>query len=760
MRKNLVLSFIALLQCISVDVCAQTIIPKPNHFELHDGKAVLADDATIGYNDASLKAAAEYLAGVIRPATGYRFKTMQKNGTIMLKLDRQGDANGYRLEVSNENIVISSAGYRGIIAGIQSLRQLLPADIESRQKVSGIEWSLPCCSIVDTPRYDYRGILLDVSRHFFTKEEVKSMLDVMALYKLNKFHWHLTDDQGWRVEIKRYPKLTENGAWRKHNNHDELCNRTADIEQNEDMRVPSDRRKTVDGEMLYGGFYTQKDIREIVEYARVRGIDIIPEVDMPGHILAAEQNYPGISCFDEIGWGTFSSPACPGKDSAMEFCKNVYEEIVELFPYEYIHIGGDEVEKANWKKCPDCQKRMKDNGLKTEEELQSWFIHEMERFLNSKGKKMIGWNEIIEGGLSKTSTIMWWGAWVKDAPLVTATHGNDIINTRNDVFYLDYNEGSDAMKNIYDSDTYCGLPEPLRKHILGLQGNIWCERIPTMNRLWYQAANRMLAIAELGWSAAEPKNYYEFENRMLAQLPRFSQLGIRSKVMPLEGFCDVNAFVDEGHYKVTCKDPGVTIRYTTDGTIPTPQSKLLDGELVLTESTSINFAAFRKDGSRGDVVAARFNKDAYTPSTDITPAKNGLEVKWYDFAGINTNEIEKAEFKQCFITEDVVIPEGVKGNIGLIVSGYIYVPETGIYTFSLLSDDGSDLMIDNDMVVDMNREQSPTTSVGQKVLAAGYHPIRLRYFDHNGGTLNLVVTNSKGKILNPSEIYYSLGRNQ
>ena len=231
---------------------------------------------------------------------------------------------------------------------------------------------------------------------------------------------------------------------------------------------------------------------------------------MPGHILAAEQNYPGISCFDEIGWGTFSSPACPGKDSAMEFCKNVYEEIVELFPYEYIHIGGDEVEKANWKKCPDCQKRMKDNGLKTEEELQSWFIHEMERFLNSKGKKMIGWNEIIEGGLSKTSTIMWWGAWVKDAPLVTATHGNDIINTRNDVFYLDYNEGSDAMKNIYDSDTYCGLPEPLRKHILGLQGNIWCERIPTMNRLWYQAANRMLAIAELGWSAAEPKNYYEF----------------------------------------------------------------------------------------------------------------------------------------------------------------------------------------------------------------------------------------------------------
>lgn len=756
MRKIILLLFVALLQCINIDVCAQTIIPKPNHFESHDGKILLSSDATIGYNDVSLRPAADYLAGIMRPATGFRFKTQKKKATIMLKLDKQGSDNGYGLEVSKENIVISSAGYRGIIAGIQSLRQLLPIEIESRHEVSGVEWSLPCCRIVDEPRYDHRGLLLDVSRHFFTKEEVKKMLDVMALYKLNKFHWHLTDDQGWRVEIKRYPKLTENGAWRKYNNQDEYCNNVADSEQNEDMRVPTDRQKIVNGEVLYGGFYTQQDIREIVEYANVRGIDIIPEVDMPGHILAAEQNYPGISCFEEIGWGMFSSPACPGKDSAMEFCKNVYDEIVEMFPYEYIHIGGDEVEKTNWKKCPDCQKRMKDNGLKTEEELQSWFIHEMERYLNSKGKKMIGWHEIIEGGLSKTSTIMWWGSWVKDAPLVTATHGNDIINTRNDIFYLDYNEGADAMKNIYNTDTYCGLPEALRKHILGVQGNIWCEHIPTMNRIWYQAGNRMLAISELGWSAMEPKNYYEFENRMLAQLPRFAIMDIRSKIMPLEGFNDVNAFVGEGCYKVTCKDPSVTIRYTTDGTIPTLNSTILDDELMLKENADINLAAFRKDGSRGDVVAARFKQDTFAPSTDVTPTNNGLEVKWYDFAGINTNEIEKSALKECFVTEDVVIPEGVKGNIGLIETGYIYVPETGIYTFTLLSDDGSDLMIDNEMVVDMNREQSPTTSVGQKALSAGYHPIQIRYFDHNGGTLNLVVTNTKGKVLKPTELYYSI----
>ncbi len=582
------------------------------------------------------------------------------------------------------------------------------------------------------------------------------MLDVMALYKLNKFHWHLTDDQGWRIEIKKYPKLTENGAWRKHNNQDKECNRQADAMQNEDLRVPNDRQKMVGGEALYGGFYTQKDIREIVEYARVRGIDIIPEVDMPGHILAAEENYKGIACFDQTGWGeVFSSPACPGKDSAMEFCKNVYAEIVQLFPYEYVHIGGDEVDKKNWKKCPDCQKRMKDNGLKTEEELQSWFIHEMEKYLNSKGKKMIGWNEIIEGGLSETSTIMWWGSWVKDAPQVTTAHGNDLIYTPNSCFYLDYEEGAEAMKNIYNFDTTKDLDANQQTHVLGVQGNIWCEYIPTMNRMWYQTANRMLAIAELGWSAAEPKNYYEFEDRMISQLPRFAALGVRSKVLPLEGFSKVNAFVGEGRYHVTCKDPSVAIRYTIDGTIPTQSSTLLNGDLVLTDNAEINFAAFRKDGSRGDVVAAKFNKETYSPAVSANPSHNGLKAEWHEFPGIDCEKIAEAPLNVVYQIADVCIPDGAKGNIGLIENGYIYVPETGIYTFTLTSDDGSDLFIDGAKVVDMNKEQSPTTLVGQKALARGYHAIRVRYFDHNGGCLGLVVTNAKGEVMNPTEFYYS-----
>ncbi len=756
--KRLFFIFVCTFALASASAVAQNIIPKPNYYHSFGEQYYfyLTPDATIGYTNPSLKEAAEYLGSVLRPSTGYKLKTQKKVGTITLEIEKSMKAGSYAVSVLNEGVVISGADYRGVIAGIQSLRQLLPAEIESRQLVSGVEWMVPCCEINDAPRYDYRGLELDVSRHFYTKQEIKDMLDVMALYKLNKFHWHLTDDQGWRVEIKRYPKLTQNGAWRKYNNQDLGCNAVADKDQNEDMRVPTDRQKMVDGEALYGGFYTQKDIREIVEYARVRGIDIIPEVDMPGHILAAEENYQGISCFEQTGWGAvFSSPACPGKESAMQFCKNVYEEIVQLFPYEYVHIGGDEVEKANWKKCPDCQKRMKDNGLKTEEELQSWFIHEMEKFLNSKGKKMIGWNEIIEGGLSETSTIMWWGSWVKDAPEVTTAHGNDLINTRNDIFYLDYNEGPEAVKNIYNHDATCGLPEAQQKHILGVQGNIWCEQIPTMNRMWYQTANRMLAIAELGWSASQPKNFYEFEDRMLSNLPRFAVLNVRAKVMPLEGFSKVNAFVGEGRYHITCKDKSVEIRYTTDGSIPTQNSTLLNGDLVLTDNAEINFATFRKDGSRGDVTSAKFNKETYSPAVKANPTRNGLVSEWHEFPGIDCNKIAEAPLNNTYYMTDIAIPEGVKGNIGLLTTGYIYVPETGIYTFTLTSDDGSDLFIDGANVVDMNKEQSPTTVVGQKALERGYHAIRVRYFDHNGGCLGLVVTNAKGEVMNPTEFYYS-----
>ena len=350
-----------------------SIVPITNHLEETNGAFVLKSNTSIGVIDAELIPAAEYLADMLSSATGYDLKVKEGEGTITLALgDVQGKEGAYTLTAESDKVNITGNSYGGVIAGIESLRQLFPPQIESKEIVKGTDWAIPAVNIQDAPRFEWRGIMLDVSRHFYTIDEVKELLDVMALYKMNKFHWHLTDDQGWRIEIKKYPLLTEKGAWRKFNSHDRECIRQSKTDNNPDMAIPEDKIRIVEGDTLYGGYYTQEDIKDVIAYAKIRGIDIIPEIDMPGHMLAAVSNYEGVSCFNETGWGSvFSSPVCPGKDSALEFCKNVYAELIALFPYKYVHIGGDEVEKTNWKKCPDCQKRMHDNNLKTEEELHT-----------------------------------------------------------------------------------------------------------------------------------------------------------------------------------------------------------------------------------------------------------------------------------------------------------------------------------------------------------------------------------------------------
>ena len=368
-----------------------SLLPKAEQVTLSNGTPFeLKASTTIGYADPALEPAARYLAELVATSTGFDLPVTEGKGGITLRLHTDGQEGGYTLTSNSESVEINGSDYAGVIAGIETLRQLLPDEIEAKQTTQR-RWGIPSVNISDAPHYAWRGLMLDVSRHFYSKEEVKELLDLMALYKMNKFHWHLTDDQGWRIEIKQYPLLTEKGAWRHFNSHDRSCMHLAKAEDNPYYEIPADKLRIADGDTLYGGFYTQEDIREIVQYAGVRGIDVIPEIDMPGHMLAAVSNYAGVSCSDNTGWGTtFSSPACPGKDSAIEFCQNVYQEIFQLFPYQYVHIGGDEVEKTNWKKCPDCQRRMRQEGLKSEEELQAWFTHQMEDFFNQNGKQMIG----------------------------------------------------------------------------------------------------------------------------------------------------------------------------------------------------------------------------------------------------------------------------------------------------------------------------------------------------------------------------------
>ena len=726
-----------------------SILPIPVSLKQDTTCFVLPKSTTIGINDPQLKPAAEYLASILSPATGYSFKISEGQGNINLGIGTiEGTEDAYTLVSNPESVNITGNTYHGVIAGIQSLRQLFPAEIEADKKVSGMSWGIPSVQIQDAPRFGWRGLMLDVSRHFYSKEEVMEFLDLMALYKLNKFHWHLTDDQGWRLEIKKYPLLTEKGAWRKFNNHDRDCIKYAAEQDNPDYEIPADKIQIIEGDTLYGGFYTQEDVKEVIAYAQVRGIDIIPELDMPGHMLAAVSNYDAVSCFEETGWGsTFSSPVCPGKDSALEFCKNVYTELIELFPYEYVHIGGDEVEKTNWKKCPDCQARMKEHGLKTEEELQAWFIHEMEKFFNSKGKKMIGWDEIIEGGLSETATVMWWRSWAKLAPSQTTGQGNDLIFTPNAPFYLDYAQDKKSVQNIYRYDPMKEVPDADKQHLVkGVQGNIWCEWIPSRERMHYMAAPRMLAIAELGWSANDRKDWTDFQARMADQFGRLNVMDIQYRIPDLEGFMKKNVFIGEKKVEITCLDPSASIHYTTDGSTPTLESPKYNGNLVLTETTDLTLRVFRPTGKRSDIVKAYFEKTEYIPATTAAPSNPGLKATWHDFKGKNCTEIASAPVKKTYRVEDVTIPRDVRSYIiGLTYKGYINIPEDGIYSFYLSSDDGSMLYIDGKQVIDNDGLHAPGEVTGQAALKQGYHPIEVQYFDHGGGSINLKVCGNDGK---------------
>ena len=414
MFKKLSSSFLIVSACI-FSSCTPTvkqeiaILPTPVSLTEQSGSFVLKDGMKIGVSDQSLFPATGYLQEILRNVVSSSVEvTTDKSqvGMYFQLKDTAGKPGSYKLESTPEYIRVEATDYSGIISAITTIRQLLPAVTEVQGEKQN--YSIPVVQIEDAPRFEWRGFMLDASRHFWNKKEVKHILDLMSLYKLNKFHWHLSDDQGWRIEIEKYPLLTEKGAWRKFNTQDRTCMARAKEEDNTDFLIPEDKIRIVEGDTLYGGYYTHDDIKEIVAYAAQRGIDVIPEIDMPGHFLAAIGQYPELACDGLIGWGeTFSSPICPGKDTTLEFCQNVFKEVFELFPYEYVHMGGDEVEKANWKKCPLCQKRIRTEKLGSVEELQAWFVRDMEKFFLANGKKLIGWDEVVSDGLSSDATITW-----------------------------------------------------------------------------------------------------------------------------------------------------------------------------------------------------------------------------------------------------------------------------------------------------------------------------------------------------------------
>ena len=552
MKKILILAM-----CLAAGICMQAkkteptieIIPQPQSITLGKG-FFKVKGANFNYDSTIDKTTVESIARLadeiyasngkvssVAVATGVNSGTAIEHlhGVYFFK-DATMENESYSIEINSHAVKILAAGHNGFLYAISTLRQMLPEELWNSAPAPSANWKIPCCTIKDCPRFKYRGIQLDCARHFYSVDQVKRYLDVAAMYKINRFHWHLTEDQGWRVEIKKYPALTEVGAFRSG------TQQTYDRSKNDGKR--------------YGGYYTQEQIKDVVAYAAKLGITVIPELDLPGHMLAAMASYPWLGCTGGpyqvwTRWGVSDQVLCVGKESTFEFLFNVLDEMCELFPGEYFHIGGDECPKTEWSKCPVCQAKIRElglqdgNGATKEQRLQNYVTKRVQDYLATKGKKVIGWDEILEGELAEGATVMSWRG--TKGGIKAANAGFDVIMTPTDYCYLDYKQGSrdedNAMgagypskssydaENLYGYEPLEGLDDKAAAHILGVQGNMWTEYIRNDTELYYMLIPRLQALSEVQWCRPENRNYSKFASKMQAHQRIMERLGYNYRPM-------------------------------------------------------------------------------------------------------------------------------------------------------------------------------------------------------------------------------------
>lgn len=620
MREKILIILITLFCSISAAATGKpeiNVIPKPAKMKNLQGTFELRKSMQIFYEPAypGLKRIASMFAERVQHAGGPSLEVTgnseetKKNPAISLAIKKgQLPDECYHLLVKPGRILITGGSEAGVFYGIQTLLQLLlPEAFGTEATGSSVKWSVPCVDIKDKPRYSYRGMHLDVSRHFFPKEFVKKYIDLISMYKMNTFHWHLTDDNGWRIEIKKYPRLMQTGAW--HVDYENLPWNERPAQK------PGDRA-------TYGGYYTQDEIREVVAYAKERFVTIIPEIEMPAHSLEVLASYPQLSCTG----GPFTVPTgsywpntdilCAGNDSTFTFLEDVLSEVIGLFPSEYIHIGGDEADKTRWKACPKCQSRMKAEGLKDEKELQSYFMRRMEKFLVSRNRKMIGWDEILEGGLGPEATVMSWRGL--EGGISAARQGHDVIMTPSSFCYFDYYQANPktqpksiggllTLKKVYSFDpTPKVLTRDQAKHILGAQGNLWTEYIPTTDHAEYMLMPRMLALAEVVWTPQSQRSWKDFRSRINGQFRRLDCMNVR--------YCkgsfkvDVSTKFNKKTQALQCslesEQPGSPILFTMDGNDPVPQSQVYTQPFEIRKNCYIK-AGFLMDGKPAEPFTER-----------------------------------------------------------------------------------------------------------------------------------------------------------
>lgn len=691
------LLFFNLIQAESIKTCK--IIPYPQQIIQQDGIFKI-DRKTIVVcpsDRPDIQKIVTQFVDQFKTVSGFRLQVVQYPASVDSKIiefvmsDKLGPE-AYKLKINSKSVQITSGTSNGFFYALQTIYQLLPAGIYGKTLSKVKKWELPCVEIADAPRFSYRGLHLDVCRHFFPVSFVKKYIDAMAIHKLNRFHWHLTDDQGWRIEIKKFPKLTQVGSMREktlvghyYENYPQQFDDTA-----------------------YGGFYTQDEAREIVAYAAERFITVIPEIEMPGHAMAAIASYPYLSCTREKikvapKWGIFEDVFCP-RDSTFAFLEDVLTEVMDIFPSEYIHIGGDECPKTRWETCPDCQGKIKTLGLKDEHELQSYFIQRIEKFVNSKGRKIIGWDEILEGGLAPNATVMSWRG--TKGGIAAAQSGHDVVMTPGEYCYFDHYQaypvgeptaigGFTSLKKVYGYEPVpVELNKEQAKHVLGAQANVWTEYLPTETSVEYMVFPRISAMAEVLWTNPDNKDWERFRQNIPKEFERYNVLDIK----PSKVFYDINSTVkispdNKPEVSLETDNPNAIIRYTFDKRLPRSTSAVYRNAIVLNSNAIINTRAFEKNKKSGKafslkVEVSKVTGMKYNASNLNNWYKGGNEFaltdgifgntktanEWVGFSGSNDHEVVFDFDKQADIQSVVFRMLNVPSLRG------VFSPEITVYT--------------------------------------------------------------------------------
>lgn len=744
--------FTALIYCLfSVSVFAQTaefnIIPQPKSVQRLSGEFKFNQKTKIVATDEIGRQSAAILNDLLLKNYGFRLaltgKPQKKNAIVFVAQGFPNDKIGreaYGLNVTPRGIQIYG-GETGQFYALQTLMQILPAGFKGETQLAAVD-------ISDEPRFRYRGMHLDVSRHFMPVSFVKKFIDLMAQYKFNQFHWHLTDDQGWRIEIKKYPRLTEIGSKRKESHE----GRYSTVFKGDGVPVE--------------GFYTQDEIRDVVAYAKARRVNVIPEIELPGHASAALAAYPEFGCKENFEykvqqtWGIFKEVFCP-TDATFKFLENVLEETIALFPDSpYIHIGGDEVLKDHWKESEFVQDLKKRENLKDEHEVQSYFIRRIEKFVSSKGKQIIGWDEILEGGLAPNAVVMSWRG--ERGGIEAAKSKHDVVMTPANALYFDYGQGDPQyeplnignhvpLETVY---AYNPIPKELTadeaKYVLGAQANIWTEYLEKPENVEYMAFPRMLALAEVVWSPLESKNFADFQKRIASHYGRLDRQNVNYRIPSPEGLRNI-VLKDSESFKIELK-PALAnwkIFYTTDGSAPDEKSKLYEKPLELNlrqgEKAEIKTVVVNEKGRKSVIYTATVMRRDFLKAVELNEKRSGVNLKFYKGDFKTVDDLAAAEATETRESKSIQLPQfadktnKLKDAFGASFDGYIFAPEDAIYEFQIEANDGARFEIGGERLIEIaETSDKQTTRYGIAPLAKGYHKINLRYLQTGGdAVLNL-----------------------